>query len=708
MPFVVLPFLQDVDAKLTLTRVAPAPALIAEVAKLSGRHLEVSPVMGTEVLMVSVNNTSSVELLGKIALAATATWQPIEGGYRLVPDNAARGIEGSRERAQRLLAINEGLRKKQEAAKKAAAAGDKEAQAAAMAGAFMGGDKVDGFIPMLDLAAIAGMEAGDRIVFATNANGAQRPLRGNPMPIVTKWVEDHNKTAKMMAGSMDEMPEEAKAFMTGPIGERFKKMSKPVNAVPAKVIVAVTKGGNPFFGAMGLGMRVEARAYAADGNLLLEESGTLDSDMMAAILEFAVKKPGAATNGKTTPIEYSEDAKALMKASTMESPMSGGNLNGLKFSPSLHEKLFNPDKFDPLALVPGEGLAAYAKARSKPLVACIPDSAYPGLITNAAPKTIEEVEEGFKNGSMRLVPDTTFLVVKPAEPATARRTRVDRAALAALLAAVANHETPTLDELSAYAVKTVAPADNAVSMSFLTKFAPGTMGSMSGMVSWDALRLYGSLTTAQRQTLVSGGQVPFSFIPQVGQNALRAMLYGSSSQLTVDRPGVSNEPDIFSTAMKMMMGGGGIDARDEPTEVAPRGLPNNGYLQATVTTDTIIRPVSTEGEVYYSLGTDELAMFHMITSGPLAAQVGDQMKLPESGRLGTRTLWNIRGYVAQGAYVSSALTDDKTPKDGQSVSLTNLPADLQAKVNAKSEKLKKSPLGAVMAMGAMARPQAKP
>lgn len=699
MPFVGLPYYQEADAKVTLTLVATAPALVAELAKLSGRHLEVAPTLGTEVLMVSVANVASSEVLGKIAMAATATWQPMEGGYRLVPDNAARGIEASGERARRLQAINEGLKKK--------AAAMKDGDAAAAAGMFMGAGKIDDFIPMLDLNAIAAMEAGDRIVFATNANGAQRALRGNPMPVVAKWVDDHNKVAKSMAGGMDEMPDEAKAFMTGPIGERFKKMTKPVTATPAKVIVAVTKGGNVFFGEMGLGMRVEARAYAADGNLLLEESGTIDNDMMAALIKLGEKKP-ATTNNKNTVIEYSPDAKALISTSAMESPMSGGNLSGLKLSPTLREKLFAPNKFEPLALVPGEGLAALAKARNKPLVGCIPDSAYPGLITNAAPKTVEEVEESLKTGAMRLVPDSNYLVVKPAEPATARRTRVNRTALAALLAAIADHDTPTLDELSAYAVQTVAPADNPVSMSFLMKFAPGTMGSMAGMVSWDALKLFGSLTTSQRQTLSSGGQVPFGFLTPVGQNAVRAMLYGAGGELTIDRPGVSNEPDIFSTAMKMMMGGGGVDIRDEPTEVAPRGLPNNGYLQATVSSETIIRPTTSEGEVFYSLGPDELAMFHMMTTGPMAAAMPSEMKLPDSGRLGSRTLWNLRGYVAQGAYVTSALTDDRTPKNGQVVSLNNLPADLQAKVTAKSEKLKKSPLGMIMSMAGAARPQAKP
>jgi hypothetical protein len=695
-----MPFFQDVDAKLTLTRVATAPVLIAEVAKLTNRHLEVSPTLNTEVLIVSVENASSAEVLAKIAVAATAAWQPMEGGYRLVPDNAARAIEASGERARRLMAINEGIKKRQAKPK-----GDD--MGAAMAGAFTGGDNIDAFLPMLDLNAIAGMEAGDRIVFSTRPTMAQRPLRGNPSAVVAKLIESHNKTAQQMAGSMDQIPEEAKAFMQGPIGERFKRMTKPVTGPPAKVIVIATRGANALFGGAGMGIRIESRAYGADGSLLIEQTGALDANMMAIFAQLA-KKPDTPSATKTTPIPYSDDAKGLIAMSSIQNMMMGGGLGALKMTPSLKEKLFAPDKFDPLALVPGEGLAAWAKARRKPLVASVPDAAFPGVFSGEPPKTIEDVEESLKTGPMRVVPDATFLVVKPAEPATARRTRLDRAALAALLGAVADHDTPSLDELSAYALKTVSPAQNELSMAYLQKFAPATMGSMSGMVSWDALRLYGSLTAPQRQSLASGARVPFGTLGPAGQNALRAMLYGATGDLNIEQPGVSNEPDIFSTAMRMVMGGGGSDIRTEPTEAAPNGLPSTGFLQASVQTDPIIRPVSPEGDMYLSLGTDELAMFDMMSKGPMAAAFGDRMKLPDSGRLGSRTLWNLRGYVAPNAYVGSVLQDDRTPRNGATVSLSSLPADMQAKVAAKSEKLKKSPLGAIMAMGAMARPQARP
>lgn len=693
-------FFQDVEAKLTLTRVATAPVLVAEIAKLTGSKLEVSPTLSTEVLMVSVENAKVSDVLARLAIAATAAWQPMEGGYRLVADNAARGIEGSSERARRLQAINEDLRKKQEA--KAKAAKDQgEDMKVMMMGAFGGGDGVADFVPMLDLPAIAAMEGGDRIVFATNPNSAQRPLRGNVLAVISNLIAQHNKTAKTMSAGMDEMPEGLGALMQGPIGERMKRMSRPIVAAPTKIVVVASRGGNAMFGGTGLDVRLEARAYGANGEVLIEQTGSLGTSMMEIFASMAAKKPATAPETNTTPIAYSEDAKAFLAMKGGDGPMSfGAGMGSPKLTPSLRERFFAPDKFEPLGLVPGEGLAALAKARRKPLVACIPDDAYPGALNGEAPKTVEDIEQGFKTGSMRLVPDTTFLVVRAAEPDTARRTRVDRIALSNLMRAIGDHEAPTLDELANFASRTPDPARNHVSMSFIATFAPTTLGSMAGYVSWSALRLYAALTPAQRDTLAGGGKVPFGNLVPGAKTALQTMLYGAGDLLTVERPGVSNELDIFSMGMRMAMGGGGIDARDEPTEVAPRGLSNDGYLQASVVSDTIIRPTTQDGPVYYSIGMDELAMFKMISSSGIAAAAGDAMKLPESGRLGTRTTWSLRGYVAPGAYVASTLTDDRTPKDGRAVSIGNLPADLQAKVAQKAEKLKKSPLGAIMSMGA--------
>ena len=696
--------LQAADARLTLDRVATAPVLVAEVAKATGRRLEVSPTLNTEILMVSVTDAGVSDLLAKLAIAATAAWEPIEGGLRLVPNGAARAAEASAERARRQQAIQEGIRKKAEAAK-----AKKPDPGSEMAAMFTGGSAgVDAFVPMLDVAALAGMEDGDRIVFATRPTTMQRPLRGDPTRVVTDLIARHNQQAKAMAPKMGEMPEGMEAMMKGPLGDRFRRMTQVVQTAPTKITVAASKGALGMFGMGGLDVRIEVHAYDAKGAVILEEVGSLDTDFMAMVAAMQPKKtepvPAAAT-----PIVYSEEAKALASVSTMQNFQGGMGLGErAAIPPKLRAYLLAPERRDPLALVPGEGLVALAKARRKPLVACLPDAAFSSMFGNAAPKTVEEVEANLKTGPMRLVPDADYLLVKAADPARARRDRIDRSALGALLRAADDHETPTLDELAAYAVRSPEPARNPLSMSVLALFVPGSMGSMSGMVNWYSLRLYASLSPTQRSGLASGAQIPFSAVPQAGKAALGAMLYGAGGTLSVDRNGVAPENDIIATSIRMSMGGGGVDAREEPTEAAPGGLPAGGYLQATVSADPIVRPLTNGGASPTAMGADEIAMLRMLSTSMPVGENGFALKLPETGRIGSRTTWNLRGYVAPSSYVAATLQDDRTPKDGKTVSMSDLPADMQARVAQKTEKLKKSPLAAIMAMAAMSRPKVKP
>ena len=696
---------QAADAKLTLDRIATAPVLVAEVAKATGRHLEVSPTLSTEVLMVCVSNAGVSDVLAKLALAATATWEPMEGGMRLVPDGAARTLEASAERARRRKALDDGMRKKAETTKAQTPAGPE----AAMAAMFTGGTGgVNAFVPMLDPAALAAMEDGDRIVFATRPTAAQLPLRGDPSRVVTDLIAKHNQQARSMAGSAGELPEAMSAMLKGPLGDRFRTMSQIIQAAPVKITVAASKGALGMFGESGLDIRLELRAYGANGAVILEEVGSVDTDIMAiaASMQPPKPKPIAAT---ATPIVYSDEAKALASVSTPQNFQAGLGLGErAAIPPKLLAYLLNPEKHEPLALVPGEGLIALAKARRKPLVACLPDGAFSSILGNPAPKTVEEVEEALQKGPMRLVPDAEYLVVKAADPVRARRDRIDRAALGTLLRAAADHDAPSLDELAAYAVRSPEPARNALSMSVLSLFAPGSMDSLSGAVNWNSLRLYASLSPSQRTSLASGAHVPFNTIGQAGKKALGAMLYGAGGGLTVERNGVAPEDDIIATAMRTAMGGGAVDALDEPTEAAPNGLPAGGYLQAAVATETIIRPVTMGGAGTSTMGADELALIRLITTGPMAAQVGDAIRLPASARTGTRTTWSLRGYVAPTSYVTATLHDDRTPKDGKVVGMGELPADLQARIAQKTEKLRKSPIGAMMAVGAMSQPKTKP
>ena len=678
---------------LTLTRVATAPVLVAEIAQATGRHLEVSPAMRSEVLMVSVKGAQTRDVLTRLALAATAVWQPLENGYRLVPDNAARGIEAIAERARRLQAIQEGLKKKKEAPQGATPRFD----------GFMGGGSVDAFIPMLDLSSIAALESGDRIVFATDPTAAQRPLRGDVSGVVSAWILQHNKSAIGMSEGMSQMPENLAAIMQGPLGERFKRMSNPVSGKPAKVVVVASRGSIPFMGGLGLGVQIQARVYDASGAVMLEKSGSLDSKIASLIMARMASKPPSAA--KETTITYSEDAKALSNLSNSGGiNFGGGAVNfGVTGAPpaanaAILKRLSRPDEFEPLALVPGEGLAALATSRRKPLVACIPDAAYPTTFGSRVPKTVEELEEDLKAGPMRIVPDAQYLVLRPAEPATARRNRVDRTALASIARASADHESPTLDEVADFASRTPDPSLNPLSTAYLTIFAPSGLASSSGIVSWSGLRLYAALSPAHRKSLAEGAQIPFSVIGPGAKEALRTLLYGASGGVELDGQG-SESGDMFSMGMKMVMGGTSSSAREEPTQIVPWGIPVSGYLQASVSSEPILRPIKDGSGAASVLSLDEIAIARLFRSSPMGEEMGDAMKMPETGRLGSRSIWSIRGYVAPGTYVSTRLNDDRTPKDGARVALSDLPADVQKQVAQREANLKKGPMGAILSMG---------
>ena len=686
---------QDIAAKLTLTRLATAPVLVAEIGKLTGQNLEVSPTMRSEVLMVCVEGADTTEVLGRLANAASATWVPMENGFRLVPDNAARGIEASAERARRLQAIRASIQKKATAAETPGNPGNP----------FGNNRSVEAFVPMLDLAVLAAMEPGDRIVFASSPTQAQRPLRGDASTPIKAWVAAHNKNATVYGESFSQLPEGIAAMMEGPLGARFKQMGRPVVGAPAKVVVVATRGGFPFFGDVGSGIQLQARLYDKDGAVMLEESGMLDDDPSAALLARMTAKPDAKAKAGT-PIVYSKAAESLIGLSSFGvtgaagmAAVGFGNLP--KPNADLKALLSRPDLNDPLALVPGEGLVALAKARRKPLVACLPDSAYPGVLRDAAPRTVEELETGLKSGPMRVVPDAGYLVLKPSEPASARLYRVDRGALATIIRAAADHESPTLDEKAEFAVRTPDPSRNPVSSALLGLFAPGVVDPVSGQSGWSGLRLYAALSSAQRDGLTKGARIPFSTLNPGAKDALATMLYGAGGGVEIEGKESSDATDPVSLGMRMALGASNESARQEPTQIVPLGLPSGGYLQASIATEPIIRPTAGEDARPGVMSLDEIATMRLLKASAIGEQMGSRIPMPDGGRLGSRAVWSLRGYVASATYVGVRLNDDRTPKNGASVVFANLPEDLRAALAQKEERLRKGPLGSILSMAGM-------
>ena len=188
------------------------------------------------------------------------------------------------------------------------------------------------------------------------------------------------------------------------------------------------------------------------------------------------------------------------------------------------------------------------------------------------------------------------------------------------------------------------------------------------------------------------------------------MLYGADARLTSGDAIADDDP--LSAGMRMAFGGGGgEDAREEPTEVAPDGLPTGGYLQATVMAESIVRPLGPDGPSPLVLGTDALAMTR--THG------GEPVRRPGRGRpqaAGARTARHPESLADSRLRRSGDLRlrrprrrrpPRRTPPS--SISPT-FPRRSRTRVAKRMDRLRKSPLGTILSMGpgAFGGPKAKP
>jgi hypothetical protein len=159
--------------------------------------------------------------------------------------------------------------------------------------------------------------------------------------------------------------------------------------------------------------------------------------------------------------------------------------------------------------------------------------------------------------------------------------------------------------------------------------------------------------------------------------------------------------------MKSFMGNNsGGTWKQEPTEIMPDGLPNAGTIQVK-SENTMVGRVEGESELnsmFGALGPGELALFQFMRDDPNMSAMGQGMPQINALKMGTRSTYKFRFNVAADVSTSRTLNDDRITKDGQVLSIDNLPADFKAQIEKQKELLKKDPFfKLMMGMGTRGR-----
>lgn len=685
-------------------KAAPVAQVVAKIAEVAQTKLEVAPVMLPEIILVDVKDVPLESLLNKIATVTSGEWTQDGDVRRLIPATGIRNREVSDEANQRLIDFRTAMaeRIKQEAEMR------KEME---MPNYVSDDSVITQLLQKADVSAITNLEPEGRVVFSSQPTSMQLPLPANASTIINSFVATHNKMLENMPDDVDDAAPDPDIpdFMKDMMPDTNKK----IGAIQ-KALLVVSKQNTYLMDSL----QAELRFYDAKGVVMyrgtsyLSMSGPMSSYMSSSDGEEAEKKPDPDAKKE---IELSPESKELAKADNLFT----GEADGSQMTPAVRNMMAHPEKFDPLSFAVTDMVRAIGKDAKRPVVASIPDAAANALtFVSASAITLKDAKALVgEDGTMRVVADNEFLLIRPKSPAQARKERLDRGALRALIAASEDHRVVNLDDMANYAMRAPNPMTAGFAQSYVSRI-PGAFGLMAGGAdSWDALRLFGKLSPQQRQTLANGGQIPFAMLPVGAGQDLSRMIFGAQSRLQVeDAKSKADEyqlPGLFR--MMGMLGGSGKDYRTEPTEILPNGTRGQGFLTAKVTTEPMILTdlgaLSNRGTtgMDFVLGLDELAMLEMVRQDPKLTAATEEIPQIKDAILGQRTIWNLKIQVASDVSLQAALNDNRLPSGAKKTTYNSLGSNFQTQLQARVTAFKASPIGKMMSsMGNMMGGQQAP
>ncbi len=719
-------FAQDLSKAVTFSCVAKrAGTAVQELSQASGVKMEAVGQAAEEVIFISVKDVPLKELMNRIATATSCEWQTANGTLRLVPNFTLQRQQAAAEQQRRLQSTRVALKELADSLKPKKDANPSESgdhgsisagvtvdstQGATLSMTGNGSPAQKAVARMalgLDAQAIAAMEPQDRLVFSSAPTRMQRNLPNTWQTSISQLIAEQNEFAKQYQKTQDTEPKSEEDAQAMKWVEQMGLMQqfKPINQPPAKVLLVFTRNG--FFG----GLSFHLNLYNEKGEAIFTGMGMLNVKDDESLMDFGdlsidipgqPKKPKPTPQADEKPIEFSKES---IEIGQLLQPTMGEDTLAKQPSPELKAKLLRPDLYDPLSFSYSEGLMAIADRKNLNVVAALPDSMMGFLrASSKVPSTpsayLAQLQDG-KRTTTELADG--WLVVKPANPYAARLTRTDRVALANVVGSADKKGLPTLDDLSAYAMKNEEPMRTPVGMIYLMLFAPSAISQgMGGLTSWDMLRLYGQLGAAQRQQLLSGTSLAFSNLTPDEIAIVRKMAYGAMTKIIVDRPGQKPKDDGgFFDMISQYFPAGTMDYRDEPTEIMPDGIPAGGMLTLKSTADYFAVPVTEKGTSNLrmgALGPDEIAMLKYMTEQPAFAATASMMPSMDRLRVGDRTTLDFNFLVAPNVHFQQTLHDDKLDEGKAVASLDSLPDGFKGRINKRLEALKKNPLPFGMGM----------
>jgi hypothetical protein len=580
----------------TVTFQAPATRLerlIPDLAQSANLPWKVSPSLFNEVMVVKVTQVPVDELKSKIASTIRATWDKQSDGSWVLVRTQAQLIQMERDTvALKAQNIRQGLELSRPSLVKEF--GDKEADLYLLRSqeeAKRRGDRMmidrdpNGFTvgsPLkramlklaldLDAITLATVPINGRKVFTLNPNRMQFPLGPQAKAILAKFSAEQNRWAQRISRHHQET--ESVQFAEDPLTHR-----STVPSLPNVLLIASNSGE---IGSVMLSIVVPHKQSALSTFHLMSRN--------ARSSRFG--PPEGAAGDPPIPLSADSEAFASMFRALMPGPDRGKEL-----TPHQIKLLTEPETHDPLRFVLSDALFAWADQEKANLIAAPTDmsiilSILPAMTKKQTVKSLLEVLRS--NGNMELNTKDGWCVATPMYPFDERQVTIQRNAYGRYLRALVKQKHNTIDLLSKFAVESGSTEEQNWARVFSLLIDPNSTDLMQPR--WDVLKLHGTFTDGQKQTMMSGGEIKFGQLSDSQKKLLHRMAFSSISILNTMSHDPHDSPELLAYGL-------------EPTVLLANGIPNDAVLTMRLSKSDAV--IASDSKQPFSLGesftADQLA-----------------------------------------------------------------------------------------------------
>lgn len=667
---------------------APVPRLVADLAKASGVALVAPTVFKSDVIVLRANQAALKDVMARVADLCAAEWQPKGAGFELVISPEKRRAEQARERQIRADGFDRALaaeRKKMDA-QRPWGKDDAESVVVALHEMMkgMGQGDADGsryqalqavearapanraltrILATLDPRVLAEIPAGDRVVFSTTPNRMQRPMPASVLTAMSGLAAEQNAWASAIA-KFPKDPNQGPSMYASSL-----ESSDPYPTKIGKVLLAISSRDDPT-GSTSAGVWL----YVVDpkGHTIIRTFGNLSDPQR----RFEIPKP----EPNEPALEASPYAKAIMGV------LDGNAALNQPLPADLRDKLLNPEKFEPLALVTGEALVRVAASRHDNLAALLPDySVYVGAFAARENFTPSMYLQALPRMGLDANESAGWLTLTPQLPTKARRDRADRSELGKFLRATIPAGHADLDTLSAYAASVEGDLDYSIGYGFVQTLLPRS----GDYLDLKFVRLYGQLSPAVRKALEGGQKVVVNSLGAPALVTLRHIVYGSETANL--QPNFRLGATFPNAEIQDFYYGAG----HEPTEILGDGIPSNSTLEMPVQSETVLIAPAFVGPNGFnrgarSMGAAEVAQVLFAKEKP-GMSMGMEVDPDWDKRkftMATRRELHLQFTFADRCSLTSTLTDSK-PSAAPAAPYDHLPAEFRKQVETVLEQLRK-------------------